>query len=303
MAEIRRDRWSGDIVSVSSARQHRPLTFEVYEAPCPFCPGPESEVGTNFFDVATFANRYPAWDGPGRAEVVVYSPNHHADLAALGVERHRLVFEAWRDRTKVLEDYGDVQTVFVFENRGPRAGQTIAHPHGQIYGYPFIPPQLERELNYVMNRPCPGCGVSDADRVLVDAYGWRVEVPEAARMPYQIHLIPKRHCRNLLELTDDEVSEGADLFRSVIQGYDDFYGHRAEYVMAIYQAPKDDIRRSAYHLRIDWLPIWRGDDKVKFIAGSELAMETFIADMDAETIARRLRPFFAKEKGSKLGMA
>ncbi len=43
-------------------------------------------------------------------------------------------------------DAADVQYVFPFENRGRDAGVTLHHPHGQIYGYPFVPPLPAREL-------------------------------------------------------------------------------------------------------------------------------------------------------------
>ena len=40
----------------------------------------------------------------------------------------------------------DVEMVLVFENRGPEVGATIAHPHGQIYAYPFVPPTTAQML-------------------------------------------------------------------------------------------------------------------------------------------------------------
>ena len=34
----------------------------------------------------------------------------------------------------------------IFENRGVEVGVTLHHPHGQIYGYPFLPPVPALEL-------------------------------------------------------------------------------------------------------------------------------------------------------------
>ena len=34
----------------------------------------------------------------------------------------------------------------IFENRGVEVGVTLHHPHGQIYGYPFLPPVPDLEL-------------------------------------------------------------------------------------------------------------------------------------------------------------
>ena len=40
----------------------------------------------------------------------------------------------------------EIEYVLVFENRGRDVGATIDHPHGQIYGYPFVPPAPAREV-------------------------------------------------------------------------------------------------------------------------------------------------------------
>ncbi len=34
--------------------------------------------------------------------------------------------------------------MYCFENRGEEIGVTLSHPHGQIYGYPFVPPRFFR---------------------------------------------------------------------------------------------------------------------------------------------------------------
>ena len=36
--------------------------------------------------------------------------------------------------------------MYIFENRGVEVGVTLHHPHGQIYGYPFLPPVPALEL-------------------------------------------------------------------------------------------------------------------------------------------------------------
>lgn len=37
-----------------------------------------------------------------------------------------------------------IRYVFCFENHGEDIGVTLTHPHGQIYGYPFVPPRFAR---------------------------------------------------------------------------------------------------------------------------------------------------------------
>ena len=52
----------------------------------------------------------------------------------------------WRHRYAELGAREDVDYVFIFENRGVEVGVTLHHPHGQIYGYPFLPPIPALEL-------------------------------------------------------------------------------------------------------------------------------------------------------------
>src|SRR5207248_10288869 len=84
-------------------------------------------------------------EGRGAAEVVLYSPEHDASRATLGREGIRRVVDLWAERTARWLERPELEYVLVFENRGELAGATIAHPHGQIYAYPFVPPVPARE--------------------------------------------------------------------------------------------------------------------------------------------------------------
>ena len=159
--ERRRDPLTGEWRTFASHRQDR--TFLPASEECPLCPGnlenPDGEV-----DVFVFENRFPSFvaDPPapsvpgdalyeaapasGAAEVVVYSPDHDATLADLGVERVQRIVDVWAERSACLGERPEVAHVFVFENRGEAVGVTLYHPHGQIYGYPEIPPAVRREL-------------------------------------------------------------------------------------------------------------------------------------------------------------
>ncbi len=76
------------------------------------------------------------------------APNEHGLPADLPVERLRTVVEAWAFRTAELSAIDGLEQVYVFENHGQDIGVSLAHPHGQIYAYPFIAPKLEQELKH-----------------------------------------------------------------------------------------------------------------------------------------------------------
>jgi UDPglucose--hexose-1-phosphate uridylyltransferase len=119
------DALTGTEVVVVAERQHRPNA----PAGCPFCVGgleaPEP------YTVRSFPNRWPPLPDD-RAEVVLYTPDHGASFASLGVDGATRVVELWAARSRALGARPDVGYVLVFENRGPAVGATIPHPHGQI---------------------------------------------------------------------------------------------------------------------------------------------------------------------------
>ena len=101
----------------------------------------------------TGARRVPA---RGAAEVVLFSPDHDASLATIGVDGVLRVVDLWIERTEALLARPEIEYVLVFENRGAAVGATIHHPHGQIYGYPFVPPTPAREIAAAAGRGCAG---------------------------------------------------------------------------------------------------------------------------------------------------
>ena len=83
----------------------------------------------------------------GAAEVVVYTDDHDGSLRARSPpERAEALMWVWRHRYAELGAREDVDYVLIFENRGVEVGVTLHHPHGQIYGYPFLPPVPALEL-------------------------------------------------------------------------------------------------------------------------------------------------------------
>ena len=58
----------------------------------------------------------------------------------------RKLVDLWNERFIELRKDEKIKYIFIFENRGEVVGVTMPHPHGQIYGYSFIPKKLELEL-------------------------------------------------------------------------------------------------------------------------------------------------------------
>ncbi len=68
----------------------------------------------------------------------------------------------WRHRYAELGARERRRVVLIFENRGVEIGVTLHHPHGQIYGYPFLPPVPA--LEQAADERLGGCAVCACSR-------------------------------------------------------------------------------------------------------------------------------------------
>src|ERR1700689_2438090 len=198
----------GEQVAYAIHRQER--TFLPDRDHCPLCPtrpgGPATEIPVAAFEIAVFDNRFPAFEAPhGAAEVVVYTDKHEGSLGTLAPERAEALMWVWRHRYMELAAREDVDYVFIFENRGVEVGVTLHHPHGQIYGYPLLPPVARLELAAAARLGgCAPCALlerelSDGRRVVYENERVLAYVPHAARWPYEAHVAMREHRPSLLD--------------------------------------------------------------------------------------------------------
>lgn len=318
-SEIRRDPLTGEWVAMAAHRQAR-----IYKPPadlCPLCPtkpGKPSEIPEPDYDVAVFENRFPSFSrnvigdsstvdraglvpiapGVGRCEVVCFTSDHDGSFAGLTAKQVRVVVDAWADRTAELSAMDGIEQVFPFENRGEEIGVTLHHPHGQIYGYPFVTPKTERMLEVARayeaehGRPVMG-DVLAAEReagarVVVAGKHWTALVPPAARWPVQVQIVPHRQVPDIPALSDTERDEFSDIYLEVLRRCDGLYDRPLPYIAAWHQAPAKRDRELGW-LYLEVFSVLRAKDKLKYLAGSESGMAVWINDATPEQIADRLR--------------
>jgi UDPglucose--hexose-1-phosphate uridylyltransferase len=206
----------------------------------------------------------------------------------------------WRNRYEELGGRDAVDYVLIFENRGVEVGVTLHHPHGQIYGYPFLPPVPALEL--AADERLGGCAVcvllreelAGGARVLYESDRVVVNIPRAARWAYEAHVVVREHRSSLLDCDPEELRELADALQVLVRGYDALFERPFPYVMVVHQAPTDGDPRSPTpsgrgHLHVEFYPPLRTATKVKYLAGSEQGAGTFIADTLPEESAAKLR--------------
>jgi UDPglucose--hexose-1-phosphate uridylyltransferase len=297
-------------VAVATERQGRPQLPEDW---CPFCPG----LGRvpDGYDVYLYPNDFPAFsfENPpfsleknlfqcgaarGACDVVLYSPNHRLLPSQLTVTQWRKVIDLWTSRTAELFANPDVRYVSVFENAGVAIGVTMPHPHGQIYGLPFIPPLVEQELesasrHYLGQSECLYCRIlaaemEDGRRLVTSNDSFVAFLPFFGRFPSEMQICARRHVGSLLELSEAERRDLASLLQIVRQKYDNLYEFQLPLMMLLRQPPVIG-EHPYFHFHIDFLPIQRSATKLKYLAALESGNGTFLNDTRAEEQAELLR--------------
>jgi UDPglucose--hexose-1-phosphate uridylyltransferase len=267
---------------------------------CPFCVGGLEAPDT--YDVRAFENRWPAltpgprsdpatFDGPGplpargATEVLLYSPDHDASLGSIGVAGVRAVVDLWTERTAALLSRPEIEYVLVFENRGREVGATIDHPHGQVYGFPFVPPVPRREAEVAAEHGCQLCAtlpgeIADGTRVIARHGNWVAAVPHASGYPYGALVAPIDHVPTLADLDDVGRDDLAATLHDLVGRYDRLFDRPFPYLLWVHPG---------VHLHVHLAPPLRSADTQRYVASAEVGTGTLQNPVAPEAAASALR--------------
>jgi UDPglucose--hexose-1-phosphate uridylyltransferase len=275
--DLRTDDLTGVRTFVVDSRQDRP---NLPAAGCPFCPG--GVEAPDAYDVRWFSNRWPAMPEE-RCEVVLYTPQHDATFWSLGAATARKVVDLWAERTAALGARDDIEYVLVFENRGADVGATIAHPHGQIYAFDFVPelPRRELERGTLLGEP--------GDRLVAESPGWRAWVPSAPVFPYAVRLVPDDLVPDLPSLDDAGRDALAVLLVDVLERFDRLFDAETPYMLWIHQRPFDGNDWPGVRMHVEIVTPWRAPGVTRYVAAGELGSGVYFNPVAPDTAAQALR--------------
>jgi UDPglucose--hexose-1-phosphate uridylyltransferase len=291
-----------------------------YDPLAPTKPGGfPTEIPSETYEIVTFENKFPslrreppepAVEGTegmpvepaqGICEVLCYTPEYDTELARLPVRKVEELVYVWTDRFEALGAHEYVRYVYIFENKGKEIGVTLAHPHGQIYAYPFIPPIPARELA-AAKRHFERTGrdllgdvlaeeLKDGRRVVAENDHFVAVVPFFARYPYEVHILPRALRPALPDFNAGERHALAAILKGVMEKYNNLWNRSMPYIMLMHQRPSDGDSAvyDYYRFHVEFYPPYRTPDKLKYLAGSEAGAGVFINDTHAEATAQTLR--------------
>jgi UDPglucose--hexose-1-phosphate uridylyltransferase len=308
-------------VMISASREGRPLMPQNY---CPFCPG--SGKVPDHYTVFSYNNDFPILSPTppatepidsslyrnaqsfGKCEVLLYTPEHDSALAKLPPENIDQLIELWVAKYRELSSMDFIKYVFIFENRGKEVGVTMPHPHGQIYGFPFIPKKIELELasckEYYENGKknlyldILNEELKDGRRIVDENGPFVTFIPYFAEYPYQVYIIPKIPRLSIGEFSSDERRHLGNALSRIASIYDNVFDREFPYMMSLDQKPTDGAEYPHYQFHIEFFPLLRNEKTQKFNASSETATWTHGNPSSPELKAEELRKIKEKLYGN-----
>lgn len=246
MSQLRLNLLTGRWVTVVPSRAKRTSDFaaraqKVEDDPdreCPFCPGSAHEDipfiekldPSGNWQLRVIPNRYPAFEGDdslavrnlgpvhvmaqasGTHEVFVYSPDHEARLDSLSDQNIADLMAALKARFIAHANTANIRYTQAIVNHGREAGASLAHPHGQILGLPFVPGEiLEEERAFERFKGgCIVCTTVDAEtnneRFVLENEHATVICPFWSSSPYELLIMPKEHKQQLIDSSDEALT-------------------------------------------------------------------------------------------------
>ncbi|MCM8799914.1 MAG: galactose-1-phosphate uridylyltransferase [Candidatus Omnitrophica bacterium] len=243
---------------------------------------------------------YDLMNGIGAHEVIIETNKHIANIADLSEENICQVITAYINRISDLEKDIRFKYVLIFKNYGWIAGGgRVKHARSQLIATPVTPKRVKEELvgsqhYYEHHERCIFCDLikqelKDKERLVIDVDGFVAVVPFASRFPFEIWILPKKHCCDFVSLSYQEQRDLAKILKEVLlklkQGLND---PPYNYIIhtAPFRRPKVGYWRTIdydYHWHIEIMP------RLTRVAGFEWGTGFYICPILPEECAKFLR--------------
>jgi UDPglucose--hexose-1-phosphate uridylyltransferase len=157
----------------------------------------------------------------GASEILVDSPDHDMRLESADESQIERILWMYRDRVKDLKRDLKIRNVVITRRCG-KPGARIQHPYSRILAAPIVFDDLRQELTqareyYAYKHRCVFCDtireeIVTGDRLIQETPHFAAFVPYAARVPFEVRILPRRHAAGFEDISPDEV---ADLARTL----------------------------------------------------------------------------------------
>ena len=235
----------------------------------------------------------------GICKVICFSEDHSLTVPEMEVEDIAKVVNLWCEQFEELGSNEMINYVQIFENKGAIMGCSNPHPHGQIWSSSTVPVEPDKESvaqkayfekhGRTLLGDYLSAELEKEVRLLAQNEHFVALVPYWAVWPFETMIVSKRPVQNILQLTSEERTAFADIYKQLTVKYDNLFETSFAYSAGIHQAPTDGKDYPEWHLHMHFYPpLLRSATVKKFMVGYEM-LATPQRDITAEQAAKRLR--------------
>jgi UDPglucose--hexose-1-phosphate uridylyltransferase len=229
--------------------------------------------------------------GVGAHEVIVETTDHEPNLINQTEWQIQEVIWAWRQRSLDLRGDERLKYISIFKNKGSVAGSSLEHAHSQLIALPMVPVEIAAEIDGVnayreSTGTCVYCDLwrqeAAGERTVIEGNEFLSFVPYAARFPFEMWIVPKKHEADFGRINEAEVRDLAGVLRESLRRLA-WTVFDPPFNMVLHTSPVNDGSGGEYHWHIEILP------RLTIMAGFELGTGCYINPTPPEIAAAALR--------------
>jgi len=328
--QLRQNIVTGDWVVIAPERAKRPDDFVTADTVkhqsrtnCVFCDSKEPyKTSIKKYETKNIyltPNKYPAFvenlkkcssrsykienefyrmrDSLGGHDVVVVK-DHDKDLPRFTRPIWVDMLNCFKKRYVYFDEHcSNVYTMAIY-NHGSQAGQSIEHPHAQIFSSNIIPNIISREIYhterfYETNGECIFCKILEHEkkekiRIVYENKSFLAFTVFAARFPFETWVYPKIHRSRFENITSTEVHDLANCLISVFGKLDKALND-PPLNFFIHSLPNTIVETDYYHWHLEIAP------RITKYGGYEMGSGNIIDIVSPEKSAEYLKDISIKE--------
>ncbi len=205
------------------------------------------------------------WQTPavGAHEVVIESSKHNGTLGMYGVDEMVDILKTLKRRYRILYDTKVIRYVQIFRNWGPEGGASLTHPHFQIIGLPFIPPEVSLEMSRFKQYEsktgrCLMCDYIERElekdmRIVATNDEFVSLCPFASRYSFEVLIVPRKHSGTFTDLNDESTKSLSEMLISVFQRYEEIFASLSHNIVFHSSPPRrrwKNIPNDHWHIHV-----------------------------------------------------
>jgi UDPglucose--hexose-1-phosphate uridylyltransferase len=235
---------------------------------------------------------YDRMNGIGAHEVIIETSDHKLTLADLPSKHIEDVLWAYRDRMVDLKQDRRFRYILVFKNHGAAAGATLEHSHSQLIALPIVPTSVQDEVegcrtHFAQRERCIYCDIirhelREGHRIVADNPEFLSVAPFAARFPFELWILPKRHAAYFEDSQKSQFEWLARILSESLRRMDHVL-LRPAFNFVLHTSPLHEKTGDFYHWHVEVIP------KLTPVAGFEWGTGFYINPVMPEESATFLR--------------